>query len=83
MSGRDRAVWDAKQNATRALCDFAGAGVDGGLVDRMASALDVLNKAWDELTDALVAHREERGEEVLRLLNKIADLKAEHERSKR
>lgn len=71
MSGLDRAVWDAKMRATKALCGLPDC--DGR--DEMASAIDGLNKAWEALTDALVRQRDERGAEVLRLLDALAEAK--------
>lgn len=71
MSGLSRAVWDAQVRATKALCALA----DNDARDEMASALDGLNKAHDALTDALVRQVQERGEEVLRLLDRLAEAK--------
>lgn len=41
----------------------------------MAQALDSLNKAWDELTDALVRQRDERDKQIARLMNELAEAK--------
>lgn len=71
MSGLDRAVWDAKMRATKALIGLPDC--DGR--DEMASAIDGLSKAHDELADALVRQRDERGREVLRLIDALAEAK--------
>jgi cellobiose-specific phosphotransferase system component IIA len=71
VSGLDRAVWDARMQATKALCALP----DGDARDEMANAIDGLNKAHDALTDALVRQRDGRGAEVLRLLDRLAEEK--------
>jgi hypothetical protein len=81
MSGLDRAVWDAKSAATKALMDLVRDGKTcGDDIHNMANALDNLNKAWDSLTDRLVAQREERGREVLDLLNRLAEVRSDLEK---
>jgi hypothetical protein len=41
----------------------------------VSNAVDLLNKAWDELTDALVRQREERDKVITRLINELAERK--------
>ena len=72
MSGGnyDRAVADAKEGATTALLELS----EGQDRHRMARALDNLNCAWDELTDALVRQRKARDDTIAYLHGKIAEL---------
>lgn len=67
----DLRVSDAKRAVTAALCRQT----KGGDLSELASSIDELNKAWDSLTDALVRQRDERGEQVLRLMNDLAEAK--------
>lgn len=77
----DRRVLDAKAAATRAACvlvrnDQNGKPVcDGEAAHQMAAALDGLNTAWDELTACLVRQREERDEQISRLMSELAEAK--------
>jgi len=42
-------------------------------IERLPAAVDALNKAWDELTDCLVRQRDTRGEELLSVLDELAE----------
>lgn len=74
MRNYDRELGDAKAAATRALCAVVS-GKNPDAVDHMATALDDLNKAWDALTDCLVRQREERDEQICRLIDELAEAK--------
>ena len=63
MRNYDQELRSAKSEVTRALMDSAGRTVDD------------LNKAWDNLTDALVRQREERNLQILRLLDELSEAK--------
>ena len=41
----------------------------------IANTVDALNKAWDELTDALVRQRAERDRQILSLIDQLAEAK--------
>lgn len=64
----DDALFAAKHRMTKVLCRE--------VPDRneIATAIDELNAAWDELTDCLVRQVEARDTEIRALLNKIAEL---------
>ena len=67
----------AKDRATKALVDLTR-GIERNESPstlEMAGAIDALNRAWDKLTDILVAQRDERGRVVLRLLDELAEEK--------
>lgn len=70
----DLQLSDAKHACSRALLDLQrdNKGVD---VSHMACAIDNLNRMWDALTDALVRQRTERDEQILRLINELAEAK--------
>jgi hypothetical protein len=69
MVDYDGALLAAKHRMTKVLCREGGP-------DRseIATAIDELNAAWDELTDCLVRQVEARDAEIRSLLNKIAEL---------
>lgn len=69
MAGYDRALWDAKDRCTKALLGKPFDAME------MAGALDSLNKCWDELTDCLMRQRKERDDQILRLINELAEAK--------
>ena len=71
MKDYDVAVWNAKDTATKALLKVS----DHRDCSGMATALDDLNKAWGELTDALCLQREVRDQKISELLNELADKK--------
>ena len=70
----DSLVSDAKRAVTVSLIDCQRANGGVNLAD-LASAIDELNRRWDQLTDALVRQREERQELIGRLLNELAEAK--------
>jgi hypothetical protein len=72
VSRYDVRMSDAKQAVTKALCGLA-AGNPGLDVGGLATAIDNLNRAWDQLTDALVRQRDERDEQIGRLMNEVAE----------
>lgn len=77
MSDYYRYVHEAKHSVTEAICLIVCSDEkkhERGL-ELLPGAVDRLNKAWDELTDCLVRQRNERGEEVLRLLDLLAEAK--------
>lgn len=67
-------VYDAKRAVTVSLIDCQRAN-GGGDFSNLASAIDELNRRWDQLTDALVRQRDERQELIGRLLNELAEAK--------
>jgi hypothetical protein len=69
MNKYDLRLSDAKQRVTRVLCSNGG---NPDIAD-IASAIDELNKAWDELTDALCRQREERDKLITSLLNQLSE----------
>ncbi len=79
MSNYDRRVSDAKAGATRAIVNLVKHGsdnkplCDADAANWAATAVDDLNKAWDDLTDALVRQRDERDEWIAKLLNELAE----------
>ncbi len=68
----DLRVSDAKSHVTTMLCRTVE---DPRLIHDLAGAIDNLNKAWDELTDALVRQREERDRVIRRLIDELAERK--------
>lgn len=76
MRNYDLELSDVKAATTSELCnlirDFGTKGVN---LDRIANLIDQLNKAWDELTDCLVRQRKERDEQILRLIDELAEAK--------
>ncbi len=73
MGGYDLRLSDAKAACTRCLLQ---ASKDSKFdLSNLASAIDHLNKMWDELTDCLVRQREERGEQILALMDELAEAK--------
>jgi hypothetical protein len=70
----DRRLSDAKQAVITMLCNLQDPNTKFTHMD-LARTIEDLNKAWDELTDALVRQRDERGAEVLRLLDQLAESK--------
>lgn len=70
MRNHDAAVSAAKNHATKTVCRVAGKTADPM---EMGQAIDELNKAWDELTDALVRQRSERDRLIVELLNELAE----------
>lgn len=52
----DRAVWDAKERISKTLCDLQLDPPRARAVD-VAQDVDNLNKAWDELSNALVREK--------------------------
>lgn len=77
MGEYDRHVNDAKVQVTQMLCSLVSDDERKHryAVEGLPQAIDNLNKAWDELTDCLVRQRIERGGEVLRLLDQLAEAK--------
>lgn len=73
MSQYSDAVHHAKTRATRAMLALPASEARM----EMAGAIDDLNRAWDDLTNAIVRQRDERGSEVLRLLDELAEAKKE------
>lgn len=75
----DLLLSDAKANATKAVVNLVKNGRDGKpLCDAdaaswAATAMDDLNKAWDQLTDALVRQRTERDDQIRRLIDELAE----------
>lgn len=75
----DRMLSDAKDAATRAVVNLVRNGrdgkplCDGDAAHWVGTAVDELNKAWDRLTDALVRQRDERDEQIRRLLDELAE----------
>ncbi len=65
----DREVWQAKQQALRALCSNGGKPN----AEELATVLDDLNKAWGALTDCLVRQRRERDKYFSQLLSDLAE----------
>jgi ribosomal protein L29 len=78
----DQKVFDAKDRVTRVIVELTAKEITPeqfrnlSIAD-MAKAVDDLNKAWDELTNALVRQREVRDEIISDLFAKIAELKKE------
>lgn len=70
----DTQLFDARQRATQELCRVQRENpkID---IDNLASAMDELHKAWDALTDALIAQREERDRIIMSLMNDLAELR--------
>jgi len=79
MRDYDHELADAKSYATKCLIRAQGAAAEGKDVasafDELASAFDDLNKAWNGVTDALMRQRTVRDEEIVRLLNQIAEMR--------
>jgi hypothetical protein len=77
MSGYDDAVFAAKQNVTKLVCDVASDDQRRHRfgVEQLPGAIDHLNKAWDELTNCLVRQRTERDEQISRLISELAEAK--------
>jgi hypothetical protein len=74
VSNYDLRVSDAKRAVISCVCRLNDPK-DHNAVPHMESAVDDLNAAWDALTDALVRQRDELGEQVLRLINELAEAK--------
>ncbi len=77
MSNYDRHVSDAKMRVTEVICMVVSSDEkkhERG-IELLPGAVDDLNKAWDALTDCLVRQRIARGDEVLRLLDQLAEAK--------
>ena len=78
----DQAVFDAKQELLSLICDAVRLAVDEGCptvsaqVDRLSSAVERLKQAYEAREDALCRQRDERGREVLRLLDRLAEAEA-------
>lgn len=84
MEGRyRRSLSDAKEAATRSICNLAKNDrdgkplCDGEAMHWVASAVDTLNKAWQDLLDCVDRQCEERGGKVLDLLDELAEAKAD------
>lgn len=71
MKDYDAQLRGCKDRVTRLLCQLATKNPPD--VMDVGRAVDDLNKAWDELTDCLVRHREERDRQIHRLLNELAE----------
>ncbi len=75
----DRAVFNAKDAATAVVRVMARHEVSGPGNERpisaelVASTIDALNKAWDELTDCLVRQRKQRDEVIRGLIDELAE----------
>lgn len=69
MSDYDRAVREAKDRVTNALCRMDVPDHD------VAKAVEDLNAAWDELADALVRQREVMRETIDNLHHRLAEMK--------
>lgn len=75
MRNYDLELSDVKAATTRELCDLIR-DTNGGInLDGIASLIDQLNKAWDELTDCLVRQCKERDDQILRLIDELAEAK--------
>lgn len=74
----DGRLFEAKQRAIRAVCRLNDPK-DHNAVPDMATALDDLNKAWDQLTDCLVRQREERDRKILALIDELAESRKEQQ----
>lgn len=72
MSGYQDRVNDCKSAVTKQICQIAAG--HGDIMD-LASYIDNLNKAWDELTDCLVRQRDTRDAQIFRLMNELAEAK--------
>ncbi len=77
MSDYDQRVFSAKNEITQLICSLVSDDERKHrfAVEMLPGAIDNLNKAWDDLTNCLVRQRIERGDEVLRLLDKLAEAK--------
>ncbi len=73
MRDYDGAVRAAKDHALKTLCRMNAK--PPACSDDVAQAFDCLNKAWDDLTDALVRQREERDKAIRRLMDELAERK--------
>jgi hypothetical protein len=69
----ERAVSDARAAALKAVVNLGKLKVDENALMWVTGALDTLNKAWDQLTDALVRQRDERDDQIRRLINELAE----------
>ena len=69
MKNYDLQLSHAKQAATEALMELS----NNADARHMAGALDALNLAWDELTNALVRQRQERDRQITRLIDELAE----------
>ena len=76
MGSYDDRVYDAKQAVTRTLCDLGKPDTRLAVMD-LAGQIDALNRAWDDLTNCLVRQRRERDEQIIRLINELAEAKRE------
>jgi hypothetical protein len=70
----DSQLFDAKHAVTLAVCR-ATRDPSGDALPHLASAIDTLNEKWDELTDCLVRQRQERDEQIRRLIDELAEAK--------
>lgn len=79
MSNLDRRVYDAKHEVTRQLCNVISSDEQKHRygIDQLPGAIDALNKAWDDMTTALVRQREERDRQIIRLINELAEARKE------
>lgn len=72
--GLDSRLFDAKQRMTQSLVLFTRNNPTCDCHE-VACSVDELNNAWDKLTDALVAQREERDRIIADLINQLAEVK--------
>jgi hypothetical protein len=81
MSDYDRDLMIAKRQLMTNISRLSAAVAEGknvtSAMDELSQSIDDLNKSWDELTDALVRQRTVRNEEILKLLDLIAELTKE------
>lgn len=69
----DRQLWGAKAHAIQVLCQLHNSKQFPDAATHMATAIDDLNKAWDELTDCLIRQRDERDMKILALIDELAE----------
>lgn len=72
MGDYDRLLRGAKDAVTEMLCNLQSKDTRFTTMD-LACRIDDLNKAWAELTDCLVRQRNERDEQIRRLIDALAE----------
>lgn len=73
MSNYDTQLRGAKDAVTNTLLKLISKDPGPWTLQDLAARIDDLNKAWDELTDALVRQRETRDRFISELVNRLAE----------
>lgn len=71
MNNYDLMLSDTKRAVVNILC--AAVRKEDWALEQLPGMIDQLNEAWDKLTDCLVRQRDERGRQIERLMDELAE----------